>query len=136
MKKATRLLFVGQCSSCFVTQPLQIQHAHMVKRTGYEKLLPNFIHSFLLLLLSKMVSKQTDGFLVGVNVGIVCINVRLFPLDTFEKLFASIDADHDGVLSCVESELLFYLYSADVMKKVPIENVPQPPIATAGAAAV
>jgi len=50
-----------------------------------------------------------------------------FQNDTFEQLFATIDTDHDGVLSCVESELLFYLYSAEVMKKVPVvENVPPP----------
>jgi len=58
-----------------------------------------------------------------------------FQSDIFEQLFATIDTDHDGVLSCVESELLFYLYSGEVMKKVPIEDIP-PPAPTAGAAQV
>jgi len=46
-----------------------------------------------------------------------------FENETFEKVFAEIDHDHDGILTCAESELLFYLYSSEVMKNIPIDDI-------------
>jgi len=38
--------------------------------------------------------------------------------DIFNRVFASIDIDHDNMLTCQELELLFYMYSATVLQQV------------------
>jgi len=51
-----------------------------------------------------------------------------FQNDIFEKLFSEVDYDSDGVLTCAESELLFYLYSSELLR------LPNPPVPAGGAA--
>jgi len=39
--------------------------------------------------------------------------------ETFEQIFKRIDKDSDGVLSCRELELFYYLYTLEVIKNSP-----------------
>jgi len=39
-----------------------------------------------------------------------------FKADVFDSVFATVDRDADGILSCGELELLYYLYSANIIE--------------------